>query len=192
MVCAGCDEAATSSVPPIHPAIYRATAAQLLDGLRRMSPRMAEPELRRIASAIKRQNDADLERFRAGVNTASSGPSERRSTPHRTPIDVRLMYVEIPSIWARAWSFVKAVLPWSLGRRAPEQVIEARRAACAKRAGGQQCRYLRQEGARLYCVACGCPHTRYSHLGNKTTMPGAECVLGLWPIDDRKAEESGM
>ena len=190
MACVGCnnDEESQGRLPPV----YRATEDQLLAGLRRMSPGMSLTELRSIAVALKRRNEADSASTRAAPGGAAQPPFDGRSTARRSAIDVRLMRVEIPSIVGRAWSYIRAVLPWWLGRRAPDRVIEARRLKCLSQEHGAPCRWLVQEGARLFCAACECPHTRASHLGNKTVMPRAKCVLGLWPVGEPGTQERTM
>ena len=189
MACVGCSsEESQNRLPPV----YQATEEQLFAGLRTMSPGMPPDELRSIAVMLKRRNDADSASRQAAPRVPAQPPFDGRSTVRRSPIDVRLMRVEIPSIWGRAWSYLRAVLPWWLGRRAPHRVIEARRLTCLSQEHGAPCRWLVQDGARLFCRACECPHTRASHLANKTTMPGAKCVLELWPVGEPGTQERTM
>jgi hypothetical protein len=164
------------------PPVFRATFEQIMAGVGRMMPGQSEADVRRVAEFIKQRNDADRTRWEQQHGANAQKPDVKEPARVQTAIDLRLIEVEIPSLAWRGWSFVRAVVPWMFGRRAPARLVAARRDRCTRGGeGGAPCKWMKQDGARLYCRACECPATRYAHLGNKTAMQSATCVLGFWP-----------
>jgi hypothetical protein len=72
----------------------------------------------------------------------------------------------------KAGKFFKALT----GGKTTEEEFKQRHATCLR----NRCGFLKQEGDKVYCGACGCPKWKLAELSTKLWFKELECPVGLW------------